>query len=499
MYQIVIGLGYGDEGKGTIVDYLTAEANHFSGSAPLNVRFSGGAQAAHNVVTVDGTHHTFSQFGSGTFHGASTVLTDKVMVNPVTLFNEAQALAEKGVHLPMNRLYVSENALLTTQAHMESNTSNSETLAHGSTGMGIGATVETALALGEDALYAKDIRDPKEFRRKLVLTVEHLFKGEREYLVDDIMATFGAYFFEGAETTIGDRLVNRIVSDSEIRELIANDPGTIFEGSQGMLLDTWVGFAPHTTWSDLGPDVARSYLPEGAESTVIGVTRTFHTRHGNGPMPGEDSRYNHLEKHNGSDGYQGAFRTGTLSMDLLNYAIRRAGMGEGDQLALTWADLPQRTSFMYGGKPQKNYLEARYELTQRGGYDFDYVSIIGDPNIKLNSTYEEALTVNSVESRTNLPVTIISYGETANHKSRLLTVRFQKSYEWLIPDRAKMEDVTIDTAQETPRNLERVVSWKLNTPLDSLFLTRDRDKVYPVSALMAGEAICPHWEQLLAL
>src|SRR5688572_14704788 len=81
---IVVDLGYGDAGKGTIVDYLTRERG-----AHTVVRFNGGPQAGHNVVTPDGRHHTFAQFGSGTFvDGVKTLLSRFVLVEPYAMINE---------------------------------------------------------------------------------------------------------------------------------------------------------------------------------------------------------------------------------------------------------------------------------------------------------------------------------------------------------------------------------------------------------------------------
>ena len=85
---IVTGLGFGDEGKGTIVDYLTKEKD-----ASLIVKFNGGPQAAHNVHTIDGKHHTFSQFGSGSFHpGVKTYLSKYVSVDPLAMLEEGKVL-----------------------------------------------------------------------------------------------------------------------------------------------------------------------------------------------------------------------------------------------------------------------------------------------------------------------------------------------------------------------------------------------------------------------
>ena len=83
----VVDLGYGDAGKGTVVDALCAASRKRA-----VLRFNGGAQAAHNVVAPDGRHHTFAQFGSGTFAGVPTHLTRFVVVDPLALAAEAAAL-----------------------------------------------------------------------------------------------------------------------------------------------------------------------------------------------------------------------------------------------------------------------------------------------------------------------------------------------------------------------------------------------------------------------
>src|SRR3989344_5023895 len=107
---IVTDLGFGDAGKGTIVDFLARQ-----GRVSAVVRYNGGAQAAHNVVTPDGRHHTFSQFGSGTFvPGVRTHLTRFVLVDPFALGSELQNLYSMGVKTASSRLTVDENALVVT-------------------------------------------------------------------------------------------------------------------------------------------------------------------------------------------------------------------------------------------------------------------------------------------------------------------------------------------------------------------------------------------------
>src|SRR5579862_4577014 len=94
---ILVGMGFGDEGKGTITDYWTREYG-----STLTVRFCGGAQAAHRVVTPEGQAHVFHQFGSGTLAGANTFYSKFCYFNPIALLWEAKALSDLGVVRPLD-------------------------------------------------------------------------------------------------------------------------------------------------------------------------------------------------------------------------------------------------------------------------------------------------------------------------------------------------------------------------------------------------------------
>ena len=136
---VVAGLGFGDEGKGTTVDWLVRRHE-----SALVVRYNGGAQAAHNVVLPDGRHHTFSQFGSGTLAGAETFLSRYMLVNPSAMLNEAAGLAGLGVVDPLSRVHVDEDALITTPFHIAANRAREQARGdgrHGSCGMGIRETI----------------------------------------------------------------------------------------------------------------------------------------------------------------------------------------------------------------------------------------------------------------------------------------------------------------------------------------------------------------------
>src|SRR5260370_18697973 len=135
---IVVDLGFGDAGKGSVVDYFTRQF-----AAHTVVRFNGGAQAGHNVITSEGQHHVFSQFGSGSFvPGVRNYLSEYMMVNPLNLMKEAAHVESFGLE-PFENLVVDKNALITTPFHQAVNRLREIDRgkhAHGSCGMGIGET-----------------------------------------------------------------------------------------------------------------------------------------------------------------------------------------------------------------------------------------------------------------------------------------------------------------------------------------------------------------------
>src|SRR4051812_48029015 len=107
---IVVGLGFGDEGKGATVDYLARRHD-----AGLVVRFNGGPQCAHNVITPDGRHHTFAQFGSATFlPNVRTHLSRYALINPLNMLREEEHLREVGIDDAFDRLTVDEGCIVIT-------------------------------------------------------------------------------------------------------------------------------------------------------------------------------------------------------------------------------------------------------------------------------------------------------------------------------------------------------------------------------------------------
>jgi adenylosuccinate synthase len=342
-HKIVVGLGFGDEGKGTVVDAMCAKDDY-----GFVVRFSGGPQAAHNVVLDDGTHHTFSQFGSGTFSGTRTILSRFMMINPFNMVVEADALQKKVGYDPMELLYISENSLVITDLHVRANRIREKRRGdarHGSCGQGVGEAQRMALETPHLALYAKDL-----INMSVEEIAARLQEINRYYVLD--LGIGGLYdgivFWDNIarpyKNLIADRPFN-VISDEKISHFIKNSP-CVFEGSQGTLLDEWYGFHPYTTWSTTTPENACTLLQEAgvkdSDIEIIGVTRTYQTRHGAGPFPTEhvgtfSARYlASRDVHNTWGEFQGGWRVGNLDFVLLEYS--KKVVGRIDSIALTHMD-----------------------------------------------------------------------------------------------------------------------------------------------------------------
>jgi adenylosuccinate synthase len=345
---IVVDLGYGDAGKGTVVDWLCSPA---SGQPIATViRFNGGAQAAHNVVTADGRHHTFAQFGSGSFTaGVRTHLSRFVLVDPLALAAEAAHLADIGVSGALDRLTVDREALLTTPFHRAAGRAREVARGsdrHGSCGMGIGETARFALEHPAQAPRVADCAAPRTLARKLA------------GLRDALTAELGPLDAPGVEALceVYRAFARRValVDGGYLRQILRSG-GAVFEGAQGVLLDEWRGFHPYTTWSTTTFANAETLLAEAGQDAIrLGVVRCYMTRHGPGPFPTEDPTLEIPEPHNRDGRWQGAFRSGHLDAVALRYAIDVTG--GVDAVALTHLDAARRhplglcTSYRVGGQ-----------------------------------------------------------------------------------------------------------------------------------------------------
>lgn len=332
---VVVDLGFGDAGKGRITDALVRKLG-----ASLVVRFNGGAQAGHNVVTEDGRHHTFSQWGAGSFvPGVRTHLARQVIVHPGALFVEAQVLESKGVKAPLQRLSISPEARVITPFHQALNRLRElqrGEARHGSCGVGVGeVAAEGRLALRLGDLFDRTSARPRlaqiqAEKRAIALAWgpemgrEPSAASELAVLEDPSAAD---RWLDSTQRLFGEIC---LIDDEEV----ALPSATVFEGAQGVLLDEWFGFHPYTTWSTCTFRGAQEFLEAqrfDGHCERLGVLRSYCVRHGPGPLPTEQPHLAPLlpEPHNTAGPWQGSFRRGWPDAVLGRYAARVCGGVDG--------------------------------------------------------------------------------------------------------------------------------------------------------------------------
>ena len=318
---IVIGLGFGDEGKGLTTDYLCL---HHPDA--LVVRFSGGHQAGHTVALSDGQRHVFSSFGSGTLRGNASYWSSYCTLYPSALLVEYAALKKLGTS---PRLFVDARTMITTPYDLAYNQAVEMINKHGSCGVGVGPTIERNELLIPYKFYAQDMLYPQVAKNRLEVIhryyQEKAKKDGREGLLEQYISLATSalmkLFFEDMKATL--KIVD-IVSEPEIFHRFDT---FIFEGSQGILLDQNYGFFPHVTRANTTSQNAMELIKKHdlGLPDVYYITRAYLTRHGNGPMANEGSALELIKidkETNVLNGWQGNFRRSILDLDMINYALQ---------------------------------------------------------------------------------------------------------------------------------------------------------------------------------
>jgi adenylosuccinate synthase len=281
MNTCVVGLQWGDEGKGKIVDILAEKAD-------VVVRYSGGANAGHTVVIGD-MKFALHLLPSGAVRpGTVCVIANGVVVDPDCLIGEIDALAQKGISLN-GRLFISQNAHLVLDYHKAEDQLRENSLGKnkiGTTIRGIGPCY--ADKVGRTfAVRATDLADLDSLRQKLIKIVDYKNK---------IFSTLYNAEPHGSEQIFekcklyAEKLVPFITDTTRLlHKAIEQRKSILFEGAQGTLLDLDHGTFPFVTSSSassLGMS-AGAGVPARSVDKFIGVAKAYTTRVGAGPFPTE--------------------------------------------------------------------------------------------------------------------------------------------------------------------------------------------------------------------
>lgn len=275
---VVVGAQWGDEGKGKIVDALSADAD-------MVVRYQGGANAGHTVF-IDGDEFILHQIPSGILHPQTVcVVGNGVVIDPETFLEEIDQLEKRGVETA-GRLHVSDRAHLVFPFHKMLEEVAEQQQRIGTTRRGIGPAYEDKI--GRRGIRVADLHDRPGIELRLRSRIEH---------ANQLLEASGVAARASVDEHLKlvDSLAGRIMplatdTGLMIFESIRQGKRVLFEGAQGALLDVDHGTYPYVTSSNTtagGAAVGAGIGPTLIDA-VLGVTKAYTTRVGNGPLPTED-------------------------------------------------------------------------------------------------------------------------------------------------------------------------------------------------------------------
>ena len=416
--DIILGLQWGDEGKGKIVDALT---NRYD----IIARFQGGPNAGHTLI-FDDIKHVLHTIPSGIFHKKSiNVIGNGVVVDPVIFMGELKKLEKFNLKIE-KRLFISKKTHLILPTHRLLDLASEKSkgkLKIGSTLKGIGPTYMDKT--GRNGIRVGDLEHRDWKKKYLDLKQKHIrliknMKVELSLKFDEIEK----FFFESIEYLMS----NVVFIDSEefLYKSQKNGLKILAEGAQGSLLDIDFGTYPYVTSSNTTAAGACTGLGISPKkiNEVYGVFKAYTTRVGSGPFPTEifgeiGEKISVVGKEFGSTTGR-ARRCGWLDLVALKYAIQINGvtklaMMKGDVLSGI-NEIKMCSSYNYLDKTvdfmpyslDKNHTKAN--LISISGWDADLTKINKEKKLPL----EFLDYIKFIEDKVEVPITIISVGPDRN-------------------------------------------------------------------------------------
>jgi adenylosuccinate synthase len=328
--DVLLGLQWGDEGKGKIVDVLTPKYD-------VIARFQGGPNAGHSLEFND-IKHVLHTIPSGIFHTDKTnIIGNGVVIDPVIFKKEIESLGK--FNLNFNNLYISKKAhfILPTHRMLDAASEAAKGVTKiGSTLKGIGPTYmdktgRNGLRVGD--IFATDFKEKYEFLKKKHIDIL------KQYNFQYDLAEYEADWFQGIEVIKKFQVVD---SEYMVNQAMADKKSVLAEGAQGTLLDIDFGSYPYVTSSNTicagactGLGVAPNRVGE-----VLGIVKAYCTRVGSGPFPTElnDATGEEIRKigHEFGATTGRPRRCGWLDLPALKYSIMINGV---TQLIMTKPDV----------------------------------------------------------------------------------------------------------------------------------------------------------------
>lgn len=421
--DVLLGLQWGDEGKGKIVDVLAP-------GYQMIARFQGGPNAGHTLV-IDNQRIVLHTIPSGIFHpGITNLIGNGVVIDPVTLKKEIEEVSARGIDVK-SKLYIAKKAHLILPTHRILDAASESAKGKekiGSTLRGIGPAYMDKT--GRNGLRAGNILSPEFMAMYETLKQKHL-RLLKMYAYDFDLEGSEAEWMESIEFL---RSLNFVDGEYMVNNYINSGKKILAEGAQGTLLDIDFGTYPYVTSSNTitagvltGLGVAPKHIGE-----VIGISKAYCTRVGSGPFPSElhDEVGEKLRNEGGEYGATTGRprRCGWIDLPALKYSIMLNGV---TQLVITKIDV-------FNAFDQLNVCES-YQMD--GKYVDEWTFELADSNVKPQlkpmpgwmsrldecKSFDEFPTrlkdyLNFLESKLGVPVTMVSTGP---ERESLVTVSQQ--------------------------------------------------------------------------
>ncbi len=392
----VVGAQWGDEGKGKIVDWLSERAD-------VVVRFQGGHNAGHTLV-IDGKVYKLSLLPSGIVReGTLSVIGNGVVVDPWALLEEMDTLRGQGVSISPDNFMIAENATLILPVHSDLDVlreGSNVSMRIGTTKRGIGPAYEDKI--GRRAVRLIDLADRDLVSQRLDSLLEHHNALRRGHGRDEIDKE---PLFEKLMTVAPKVLPFAKPVWRELDRARAAGKRILFEGAQGILLDVDHGTYPFVTSSNTiaAQAAGGSGLGPSAITNVLGITKSYTTRVGEGPFPTEQD--NEIGQLLGERGHEFGTvtgrrrRCGWFDAVLVSQTVKTGGI---DGIALTKLDV------LDGMEELK--VAVAYELD---GERIDYLPAAASQQARVKPIYETLEgwedSTQGARSWADLPATALKY------------------------------------------------------------------------------------------